>query len=96
MSRFILTALLLASCAPANAQALQCASHEAVVAGLAERWGERRVMSGVISEQQFFEVYANFDTGTWTAITVQADGMACLRTSGENFDAAVADLSGNL
>lgn len=92
----VVTALLLASCAPANAQGLQCASHEAVAEGLAERWGERRVMSGVISEQQFFEVYANLSTGTWTAITVQADGMACLRTSGENFDATVDELPGNL
>ena len=88
--------LILTACAPAHAQVPQCAPHESVVSGLAAGYGERRVMVAVISEEQTFEVYANEITGTWTAITVQADGLACLRTSGTDFDSTVATLPAEL
>lgn len=88
--------LLLAACAPAAAQTAQCASYTGIVEGLAERYGERRVMSGTNPDGTVVQMFANGETGTWTALVVQADGMACVVAAGEQFDSTVAELPAQL
>ena len=87
--------LLLATCAPAAA-APQCAIHVDIVDGLAERYGERLVMSGLNADGSMTEMFANTLTGTWTAIIRQPNGMACMVGAGEQFDSTVAELPAQL
>lgn len=87
--------LVLAACTPAHA-APQCAIHVDIVAGLADRYGERQVMSGLNPDGTLTEMFANTVTGTWTAIIAQPNGMACIVAAGEEFDSTVADLPASL
>lgn len=92
----VVTALLLASCAPAHAEITQCGAYDAVVAGLGERYGENRRMAGLMGPSEMLEVYANDETGTWTVITVTPDGQACLRAAGDTFSDTPSELPGQL
>lgn len=94
MKTLIAALVLLAS--PVAAQTAQCGPYDLVVAGLAERYGENRRVAGMMGPEQLFEVYANDETGTWTAITVGQDGQACLRASGNNFSDTDAEPPANL
>jgi hypothetical protein len=87
--------LLLAACTPAHAQQ-QCAVRTDIVEGLAERYGERQMMSGLNPDGSMVQIFANVETGTWTALVVEANGMACLVAAGEDFDAAPSELPANL
>lgn len=88
--------LLLAACAPAAAQTANCALHVDIIGGLAERYGERLVMSGLNADGSMTEMFANTLTGTWTALIRQPNGMACMVGAGEEFDSTVSELPGNL
>lgn len=88
--------LLLATYAPAAAQAPQCAIRVDIVDGLAERFGERQVMSGLNPDGSMVEMFANTVTGTWTALIRQPNGMACIVAAGEAFDSTVAELPAQL
>lgn len=96
--RALLTALALASCAPAHAQNTpagpQCAPYELLVAGLARNYGENRRVAGLagVEGRLLFEVYANDETSTWTAITVTPEGTACLLASGDMFSDVPSEL----
>ena len=92
----VVTALLLVACAPAHAQAPDCAPYDDVVTGLGEVFGESRQVAGLMGPSELLEVYANLGTGTWTVITVGPDGVACLRASGDNFSAVPAHLEPQL
>jgi hypothetical protein len=94
--RAVVTALLLATCVPANAQNSNCAPHAMFIEGLADRYGERRVMAGLNGDGTVVEIFANDQTGTWTALIVQPTGIACMVASGEQFDSTVADLPPSL
>ena len=95
MKRLILL-LLLATYAPAAAQTAQCAIRVDIVNGLAERYGERLVMSGLNPDGSMIEMFANTMTGTWTALIRQPNGMACIVAAGEEFDSTVAELPAQL
>ena len=92
----VVTTLLLAACVPAHAQNSNCAPHLMIIEGLADRYGERRVMSGLNGDSTVVEMYANDQTGTWTALVVQPNGTACLVASGGEFNSSIAELPGNL
>jgi hypothetical protein len=92
----LLVLLIAAACAPAHAQNPNCAPYEMIVQGLSERYGERRVMSGLNPDGTLVQMFANPETGTWTALIVQPIGTACMVASGEQFDSTVAALPGNL
>lgn len=94
--RAVVTALLLATCVPANAQTAQCVNYEAMVVGLADSYGERRIISGLNGDGTVVQMFANTETGTWTAVILHPDGMACMVAAGEQFDSTVAALPGNL
>ncbi len=88
----LLPLLALVACNTVHAQTAQCLNHGAFIEGLADRYGERRQMSGLNGDGTVVEIYANGETGTWTALIVQPNGMACMVAAGENFDSTVSDL----
>lgn len=88
----------LTACAPVHAQDAppepQCAPYELLVAGLARNYGENRRVVGMAGTEGrlLFEVYANDETSTWTAITVTPEGTACLLASGDMFSGVPSEL----
>lgn len=92
----LLLPMLLASCAPAYAQTSQCAIRVGIVEGLADRYGERQVMSGINPDGTMVEMFANPTTGTWTALISQPNGTACIVAAGDSFDGTVATLPADL
>lgn len=66
--------------------AAQCGPRAAVLAALAERYGETRHSIGVAANNAVMEVFASEQTGTWTITVTQADGMTCLAASGDGFE----------
>lgn len=65
-----------------------CAPRDAVTAKLERQFGETPVSAGLADgERGIFSIYANGDTGTWTAVLIKVDGSACLIASGSNWGA---------
>lgn len=62
--------------------ALACAQHGTMVENLADKYGEQKTNAG-LTGQQVMEVYANPETGTWTVLMVNANGLACMVAAGE-------------
>ena len=80
MRALILTAVL---AAPVQAQTA-CAPLEAFLAGLAERYAEAPRASGLMQGGQLLIITAS-ESGTWTALVVTPEQMACMAASGEGF-----------
>ena len=75
----------------ANAQTISsCAPRQAVVDKLTEKYGETRQSLGVNRNILMMEVFANNDTGTWTVITTNPNGIACVRMYGDSFEALIS------
>lgn len=70
----------------------QCGAREAVVATLAERYGETRRSMGVAANNAVMEVFASAESGTWTITVTLPDGTMCLVASGEGFEAMADQL----
>jgi hypothetical protein len=79
-----LLALALLS-APALADP-QCGPRDALVALLADRYGETRRSVG-LARDAVVEVFASEVTGSWTIAVTLPDGTMCLLAAGENFEA---------
>jgi hypothetical protein len=76
----MILALLLATEVPVN-----CGSYEAMAAALATRWDEHMVFQGPTeSGTAVVEIFARPD-GTWTALIVNGQGMACVVASGQTW-----------
>lgn len=71
--------------------AAQCAPHEQVVAGLATGFDETRRMIGLAGPSQVIEIFASA-AGSWTITATGPDGITCLVTSGQGFEATTEDL----
>ncbi len=76
----------LAIARPAAAQGQNCAPHDAVVARLAERYGETRQSIGVTQNNAVMEVFASAETGTWTITVTMPNGPTCLVAAGASFE----------
>jgi hypothetical protein len=80
-------ALYLASTTQAAAQSqANCGPRAAVVAQLAERYGETRQYVGIGSNNAMVEVFASDASGSWTILVTMPSGVACLVASGEAFE----------
>ncbi len=83
MLRLALVSLLIGS--PAFAQ-MQCGGYADAVAFLHERYGEALMVQGIDGAGNVIAMFANPDTGTWTAFIVYPDGTACMASSGTGFE----------
>ena len=70
---------------PQAAVAPPCGERAAIVARLADTYGETRHAAGLSNGRAMVEVYASARTGTWTIIATHPDGRACLVASGQSF-----------
>lgn len=82
MLKLALCSLLIGS--PALAQ--QCAGFADVSAHLAEKYGEAVAVRGLDAAGNAIVMFANPDTGTWTAFIVTPDGNACRVADGVAFE----------
>lgn len=83
MLRLALVSVLIGS--PAFAQ-MQCGGYADAVALLADRYGESLRVEGLDGAGNSVQMFANPDTGTWTALIVYPDGSACMASSGQAFE----------
>ena len=81
-------ALTAATAAPPAAarRGPNCGPRDAVVARLAERFGETRQSIGLGADNAVMEVFASAETGTWTITVTTAAGLTCLVASGQAFE----------
>lgn len=80
---FPLTAL--APAGPALAQqAAVCGDRAAIVARLAEHWGESRQSIGLAADNTVVETFAS-ETGSWTITVTRPGGPTCLVASGAHY-----------
>ena len=63
----------------------QCGARDALVAHLAERYGESRRALG-LAPNAVMEVYASTESGTWTIAVTTPDGTMCLVAAGQGFE----------
>lgn len=78
--------LLASSCAPAMAQQVQCMATGDMISQLVETYGEVPQLEGVNSNGLLMQVFANEETGTWTAVMHRPDGMSCAVSHGGDFE----------
>jgi hypothetical protein len=82
--------LMAALSAPAGAAA-QCGARDAIVAILAERYGETRQAVG-LAQNTVMEVYASAETGSWTIAVTDTAGKMCLVAAGQQYEAVAEEL----
>jgi hypothetical protein len=92
---FRLTVILCALATPALAQDQQCDTRAAVMALLAETYGESPRAIGIAGQASIMEVFASDATGTWTVTITLPDGQMCLVASGSDFEAVAAPIPGD-
>ncbi|MEZ5797931.1 MAG: hypothetical protein R3D63_10905 [Paracoccaceae bacterium] len=81
-----LAGVVLAAHAAFAEGAAQCGPRDAVVAELADRFGETRRSLG-LTASAVVEVYASSETGSWTIAVTTPDGTMCLVAAGRDFQA---------
>ena len=81
----VLPAILGLAAGPAIAAPSRCASHTAVVARLADVYGERRQAIGLAGDNTVIEVYASDESGSWSITVTRPGGPTCLVAAGQNF-----------
>ena len=90
--KYILAAVLSIAAMPALS-APQCGERLNILAQLAGKYGESRRMMG-LGVNGVTEIFANDETGTWTATVTGTDGNTCLVASGRAFEAMAAPAPG--
>ena len=88
MKKILATAALAVALAATSvsAQGRNCGPREAVVARLAEGYGETRQSMGLGANNAVVEVFASDETGSWTITVTMPNGMTCLVASGQAFE----------
>lgn len=84
--RTMLFSLPLCALALPAAAMPRCGAHDAIVAQLAERYGESRKAIALDGANQVVEVFASDDTGSWTLLVTRADGQSCLLAAGQAYE----------
>lgn len=76
----------------AQAQAQQCGPRAAVIAQLADRFGETRRSMGIAANNMVMEVFASDASQSWTITVTTPQGQTCLVASGQGFEAIADEL----
>ena len=75
------------SASAATAQSLggpmACGERQAMVQRLAHTFGEVQKGAGLVNAGQLVEVWRSDDTGTWTILMTDPEGMSCIVAAGE-------------
>lgn len=81
----VLVGVMSTSSSPHAAAQMMCGQRTEIVAQLAAKFGETRRNIGLAEGRGVVEVYANTDTGSWTIILTNPQGVSCLMAAGEAF-----------
>ena len=87
IARLILAAIL-AALASASEAAVLCQDRESLVARMQRVHGEVRHSAGLASPGRLVETFVNPDTGSWTMVLTEANGISCLLAAGTAFQYA--------
>ena len=85
MHRIALAALAALIASPAGAQSVPRGPTPALAERLASEYGEAPAVGGVDATGRLLVMYANAETGTWTAVLATAEGLSCIVSSGEGW-----------
>lgn len=85
MKRVLIAAAAVFMALPAFGQQSNCGPREAVLQVLA-RYGETRQSIGLAGSGSVVEMWANLETGTWTAVVTGTDGTSCIAVDGQGFE----------
>ena len=88
MSKHLLAASVVAAGALLSgaAEALtHCAARDAIVARLAERYGEVQTAGAAAGAVSFYEVFASETSGTWTILLTGVNGLSCIVAAGDGW-----------
>lgn len=85
MKIMIAAVLAISIASPALSQS-NCALRVVVKKRLTETYGETRQSIGMAGRGQIVEMWANLETGTWTATVTNTAGVTCLVASGKSFE----------
>ena len=81
-----LTAAVLGIAAvPALAQT-PCGQRTDIIQVLAEKYRESHQASGLQSASAMVEIWASPETGTWTILVTQSNGVSCVVASGQSWN----------
>ncbi|MCK4711702.1 MAG: hypothetical protein KAT26_02350 [Marinosulfonomonas sp.] len=83
---------ILLSAQNAYSESRNCGERDAVVARLANAYGETRQSIGLAANNAVIEVFASDETGTWTITVTTAGGVTCLIASGQAYEELAEDL----
>ena len=91
----ILGVLLIGSSFISTAAAAQpvCGSHGAISENLNKGYAEAPVSMGVTTSGSVIEVFAS-ETGTWTLVITQPNGLSCLIAAGQDWESLPTLVSG--
>ena len=82
--------LAILAAGPAAAQS-QCGPADQVLEGLAAQWGEYVAFMGIAANGLPLEIMLNPATGSWTALVLLPDGVACVLASGDDGERVAPD-----
>lgn len=71
----------------AQVQAPQCGPRAAVLAQLADEYGEARHSMGIAANNMVMELFASATSQSWTITVTTPQGQTCLVASGQGFEA---------
>lgn len=87
MKGLLLTVFLGVWSTLAVAQTSNCAPFEIVNERLVSKYSEEQRTIGLTSQGAVITQYANDETGTWTIIAVNPNGIACVLAAGDGWEA---------
>lgn len=92
MFRFAVASVALFMGTQAYGQGQQCYPRDVVLENLQGQFGESVQSLGIAANGTILEMFANVETGTWTAVVTAPDGsVSCLVASGEAFERVDSD-----
>ena len=73
---------------------IACDKRDSIVAALGEKYGETRRGGGLTAPTAIVEIWASDETGTWTIITTNPQGLTCIMAVGTDWQNDFATLAG--
>ena len=97
--RLLATALVFGAAAlapPAYAQNAQCMPRDTLIETLQSRFGETLTGGGLQSESQLLELWSSQNTGSFTMLLTQPNGISCVVATGKNWNSNVVKVDKGL
>lgn len=84
-----------AQIAPVSSQQMICGNRAEIVGRLGQKYGETRRSIGLTGRRGVVELFASDETGSWTILLTNPQGVTCLMAAGEAFESDPIAQAGN-